>query len=92
LASKPVQNITRESGFFYALHPPGGDISSLTSQAAIATRCQQRCAAFSLLRRSEPPLKQIVRTAERWRVTAWPKKTFADQNRTTPHPPAVFGS
>lgn len=71
---------------------PGGDISFLTSQAAIATRCQRRSAAFSLLRHSEPPLKKIVCTAGRWRVTAWPKKSFADQNRTTPHPPAVFGS
>ncbi|WP_157843314.1 hypothetical protein [Enterobacter asburiae] len=32
MASKPVQNITRESGFFYALHPLAGiSLSYLTS-------------------------------------------------------------
>ena len=46
---------TGAKAVFLCPSSPGGDISFLTSQAAIATRCKRRSAAFSLLRRSEPP-------------------------------------
>nr|DAF40780.1 MAG TPA: hypothetical protein [Caudoviricetes sp.]DAH81368.1 MAG TPA: hypothetical protein [Caudoviricetes sp.] len=45
-----------------APHQPG--------DSAADTRYQRRSGAFSLFAHSEPPLKQIVRTAGRWRVTA----------------------
>ncbi|EKS7114519.1 hypothetical protein POE73_000793 [Enterobacter bugandensis] len=59
MASKPVQNITRESGFFYALH----------SLAGISLFLPHKRLSLRAVSGSDPPLKQIVPTAGRWRVT-----------------------
>ncbi|UEG34522.1 hypothetical protein LL024_06965 [Enterobacter ludwigii] len=61
MASKLFQNITRESGFFYASYPLSG-ISSRTTSYALARS--------NLSGGQRHTLKQIELTAGHWRVTA----------------------
>ncbi|MGK4623929.1 hypothetical protein, partial [Raoultella ornithinolytica] len=82
---------TRESGFFYAFHPQA-EISLFLPLNRLALRAISGVLACSALSHIQRPLKQIVPTAGRWRGAARTKKSFTDQNRTTPHPPAVFES
>ncbi|HBO0700555.1 TPA: hypothetical protein L4C48_001130 [Enterobacter kobei] len=75
MASKPVQNITRESGFFYALHPLAG-ISPFLPLKRLSLRAVSSALALSAFSYTELPLKQIVPTAGRCCFTARPKKIF----------------
>ncbi|MEG6430234.1 hypothetical protein QCN13_14870 [Enterobacter hormaechei] len=56
MASKPVQNITRESGFFYALHPLAG-ISLFLPLKRIALRAVSGALARSAFSHTQNTLK-----------------------------------